>query len=40
MREGAVVRLSVSKGQELVLVPDVLLQARASAEQELRDALK
>jgi eukaryotic-like serine/threonine-protein kinase len=38
VREGAVVELSVSKGQELVAVPDVLLQTRASAEQELRDS--
>ncbi len=38
VREGAVVRLSVSKGQELVVVPDVLLQTRASAGEELRGA--
>jgi beta-lactam-binding protein with PASTA domain/predicted Ser/Thr protein kinase len=36
VREGSVVTLSVSKGEELVAVPDVLEQDRASAEAELR----
>jgi beta-lactam-binding protein with PASTA domain/predicted Ser/Thr protein kinase len=36
VREGSTVRLRVSKGQELVTVPDVLQQTRESAEAELR----
>jgi eukaryotic-like serine/threonine-protein kinase len=36
VREGAVVTLQVSKGRELVPVPDVLEQTRESAEAELR----
>ncbi|MDQ4018998.1 MAG: PASTA domain-containing protein, partial [Actinomycetota bacterium] len=35
VREGSTVRLSVSKGQELVTVPDVLLQSEAEARAEL-----
>ena len=38
VREGSVVELSVSKGEELVTVPDVLQQDRASAEAELRES--
>jgi beta-lactam-binding protein with PASTA domain/predicted Ser/Thr protein kinase len=36
VREGSTVRLSVSKGQELVTVPDVLLQSEAEARAELQ----
>jgi len=36
VREGSTVKVSVSKGQELAVVPDVLLQNEASATAELR----
>ncbi len=38
VREGSVVTLQVSKGAELVTVPDVLQQSRSSAQGELQEA--
>ena len=38
VREGSVVTLQVSKGTELVTVPDVLQQSRSSAQGELQEA--